>query len=301
MPNWGYAGRSLILSLAILHSAPAFCDRKPSSPASVEQLTLHSKVFLNTRTIRVWLPPGYSDPTRATLRYPVFYFTDGTATFHGRKLDQVAEKLVRQGKIPPTIFVGIDNGGSALESKSPGIDRANEYLPYPDETFSPPLASPHGKLFPEFLEREVRPLVESRYRTRPAIGLAGSSYGAAIALYTVLERPDTYRWLLLESPSLYIGNDELLRRAGGFRHWPQRIYVGAGTSEGEGDAKREMVADVERLVKALPAETKSCLMVVQGAEHNEDAWRARLPAALNFLLGDGACAKPHANSNLSPR
>ncbi len=145
------------------------------------------------------------------------------------------------------------------------------------------------------------PCHSNRSASRPAIGLAGSSYGAAIALYTVLERPETYRWLLLESPSLYIGNDELLRRAGAFRHWPQRIYVGAGTSEGEGDAKREMVADVERLVKALPAETKSCLMVVEGAEHNEDAWRARLPAALNFLLGDGACAKPHANSNLNPR
>jgi predicted alpha/beta superfamily hydrolase len=291
--------RPIVLSLVLLYSALGFCAEKPAAVGTLELLTLHSKVFSNTRTIRVWLPPGYYDWSKSASRYPVFYFTDGIATFHGRKLDQVAERLIRRGKIPSTIFVGIDNGGSTLESKAPLSDRANEYLPYPDEFLSPPISDPQGKRFPEFLEREVRPLVESKYRTQGDVGLAGSSYGAAIALYTVMERPGKYRWLLLESPSLYIHNDELLRRAAKFHDWPQRFYVGAGTNEGEADAKREMVDDVRRLVKLLGDRTEACQVIVSGAEHGEDAWRARLPDALEFVLGNSNCPQGKSTASSS--
>jgi predicted alpha/beta superfamily hydrolase len=277
--------------LPILANKPSFPAQLGSAPRT-ELLTLHSAIFGNTRTIRVWLPPRYDDPSQAQSRYPVFYFTDGIATFHGRQLSNVAENLVRSRKIPPTIFVGIDNGGSTVESKNPGSDRADEYLPYPDETLTPPLPNPHGALFPDFLEKEVRPLVESRYRTENSVGLAGASYGAAIALYTILERPGKYRWLLLESPSLYVDSDHLLRSAAHARHWPERIYLGAGTEEGEGDAKREMVEDVKRLAKSIGSDSNTCLVIVPGAEHSEEAWKRRLPVALQYLLGSGPCHLP---------
>ena len=282
----------LTASLGLVFAHSGASSAQVASVRRIDLLTLHSKIFGNTRTIRVWLPPGYDDPAQAQAKYPVFYFTDGIATFHGRNLDSTAEELIRAGKIPATIFVGIDNGGSTVESKNPGSDRANEYLPYPDEFLIPAIPVPHGSQFPDFLEREVRPLVESKYRTQEAVGLAGASYGAAIALYTILERPGTYRWLLLESPSLYIDNDHLLRRAAQFHQWPQKVYIGAGTQEGKGDAKREMVDDVKRLGSAM-SDSKACLFIVPGAVHNDDAWRARLPVALQFLLGSGSCPKPH--------
>ena len=279
-------------SLALVLGIVTVSAAQVRSAPRIELLTLHSKVFDNTRTIRVWVPSGYNDDSQAQSRYPVFYFTDGIATFHGRHLDAIASELITSGKIPATIFVGIDNGGSTLESKNPGSDRANEYLPYPDDSLIPPVPVPHGSQFPDFLEQEVRPLVESRYRTqKDAVGLAGASYGAAIALYTVLERPGRYRWLLLESPSLYIDNDRLLRRSAQFHQWPPRVYIGAGTQEGEGDTKREMVNDVKRLAGAIGSDSSICVFIVPGAEHGEDAWRSRLPTALRFLLRSGACPK----------
>jgi predicted alpha/beta superfamily hydrolase len=196
--------------------------------------------------------------------------------------------LIAMHQIPPTIFVGIDNGGSTQESKHPGLDRANEYLPFPDEFLEPPLPNPHGMLFPEFFEHEVRPLVESRYRTNQQIGIAGSSYGAVIALYTVLKRPSSYRWLLLESPSLYVDHEALLKLSDVQKQWPKRVYVGAGTREGEGDGQ-EMVRDVKTLKSTIEDRTATCLLIVPGAQHNEDAWRARLPVALKFLVADQPC------------
>jgi len=254
----------------------------------MELLTLHSKVFSNTRTIRVWLPPGYNDSSSRLRQYRVFYFTDGIAVFHGRQLDRIASRLITGHQIEPTIFVGIDNGGSTRESKNPGLDRANEYLPFPDEFLEPPLPKPHGLLFPEFFEREVRPLVESRYRTNQQIGIAGSSYGAVIALYTVLKRPNSYRWLLLESPSLYVDHEALLKLSKEQKQWPDRVYIGAGTREGDGDGQ-EMVNDVKKLKSTIEGHTATCLLIVPGAQHNEEAWRDRLPVALEFLLADRRC------------
>lgn len=289
-----------ILPLALALLTALLCARVPARPqvasatssGSMELLTLHSSIFANTRTIRVWLPPGYASPSSASRKYPVFYFTDGIAVFHGRQLDRIAAQLIASGKIPPAIFVGIDNGGSTQESKNPETDRANEYLPFPDEFLNPPLPHPQGKLFPDFFTREVRPLVESRYRVNGEIGLAGSSYGAAIALYTVLQNPASFRWLLLESPSLYIDHDHLLRLSAEQKRWPSRVYIGAGTDEGEGDSKQEMVNDVNRLTRAIQSHTASCTFIVPGAQHNEDAWRNRLPGALEFLLGNRPCPVP---------
>ncbi|MBS1805988.1 MAG: alpha/beta hydrolase [Acidobacteria bacterium] len=256
---------------------------------NIELLTLSSRVFSNTRTIRVWLPPGYSEAASSKRTYPVFYFTDGVAVFHARQLDRIAGELIAARRMPAVIFVGIDNGGSTRESKSPGTDRANEYLPFPDQYLQPPLPTPHGKEFPAFFENEVRPLVERRYRTNGKIGLAGSSYGAVIALYSAMQHPKGFRWLLLESPSLYVDNDALLKTAANQRDWPDRVYIGAGTEEGEGDAKREMVDDVKRLKQAIGQGSHVCSVIVDGAQHNEDAWRARLPFALQFLLGGKLC------------
>src|SRR5262249_10813291 len=99
----------------------------------MELLSLRSRVFSNTRTICVWLPPDYHNIVNRSRRNPVFYF------------------------------------------------------------------------------------VESRYRTSGDVGLAEASYGGAIVVYTAIEKPGRYKWSLIESPSLYISDDILLRSVEGFR------------------------------------------------------------------------------------
>lgn len=282
---------ALVMSLAPLRA-------HPQSPARTDTLTLHSAIFHNTRLLRIWVPPGYDDPQMSARRYPVVYFTDGISTQHGRRLESTAALLTEQGTIPPTVFVMIDNGGSTQESHAPARDRADEYLPYPDApaSWNPPMPDPHGKLFPDFLEKEVRPLVELRFRVRTDashVGLAGASYGGSIAAYTAMARPRHYGLLLLESPSLHISDQALLHAADTTRTWPDRVYIGVGTKEGSTpDDRQEMVTNARTLADLITAHsprTRTCYWVVPDAEHGEPAWRARLPAALTFLLGNGEC------------
>jgi len=134
---------------------------------------------------------------------PVLYLNDGQNLFDPARAFagntwRVAETvtwLVKEGRIPPLLVVGIDHGE---------MRRAREYLPVEDER-NPHARRPLGRRYIEFVTHEVIPLVERNYhvaRRTSSRAFGGSSYGAVAALLTVLERPGVFGRLLLESPSL---------------------------------------------------------------------------------------------------
>src|ERR1700684_51714 len=77
----------------------------------------HSRIFRNTRMLRVWLPPRYDAPENAARHYPVLYLNDGQNLFDRAtafagvewQVDETADRLIRQEVIPPLIVVVIDN------------------------------------------------------------------------------------------------------------------------------------------------------------------------------------------------
>lgn len=287
--------RGPIWASVILFAVPAVEGvMSPSSPAtpSVAKLTLRSKVFDNTRALRVLIPPGYDDPKNRTVRYPVFYFLDGIAAFDAWGVPSTAKALWRQHVIPPMLFVGIDNGGSTLESSNPVRDRASEYLPYPDQSWTTSDAPlPRGGLLPAFLFDEVMPLVNTHYRTttNPAmIGLAGDSFAGAAALYIAMKYPDRIGFLLVESPSLHIGGGRLLTEARNATAWPSVVYLGVGSEEGEtAEIQAEMLNNVRTLGSSLRERQPTVrihLEVAAGGAHSYGAWHQRLPGALRFLF-----------------
>jgi predicted alpha/beta superfamily hydrolase len=245
-----------------------------------------SRVFHNTRMLRVWLPPGYKSPDQRSERYPVMYLNDGqdlfnacTSIFNAQewRVDETATALIQSGKIPPLIIVGIDNAGKR--------DRPKEYLPFPDDTLRPAVLSVRGKQYPKFLLDEVMPFINRQYRTDPdpaKTTLGGSSYGAGIALYTVMRHPGRFAKLLLESPSLYAHDNYLLKEADRFSQWPEKVFIGVGSI-------REPTEDVHRLQDTLRRHglgSQRLLVVEQpGAAHDEEAWAQRFPRALEFLYG----------------
>jgi enterochelin esterase-like enzyme len=265
----------------------------PSRGSSVVgDLRLHefpSRVYGNTRMLRIWLPPDYGARENATRHYPVFYLNDGqnlfdTATaFAGVEwqVDETADQLIREGKIPPLIIVGIDNTG---------VERIKEFLPY--RSFSPPVLRPQGRRYPEFLLGEVMPFVYERYRIARGpenTGLGGSSLGALISLYTALDRPGTFGRLLLESPSLFVSSRRILKFSRYFRQWPERIVIGVGTREaGREDKDRQVVEDVRELQRILQhaglGDDRLRVRIDVGAGHNEAEWGKRFPEALSFLF-----------------
>ena len=108
--------------------------------------------------VRVWLPPDYDG--WGETRYPVLYLNDGqnlfepTTAFAGVhwQVGESAGRLIAEKKISPLIIVGIDNMGR---------NRVREYIPY--RSLDPRVMGPQGQRYPDFLRREVMPLIEKYY------------------------------------------------------------------------------------------------------------------------------------------
>ena len=258
----------------------------------LELVPFESKIFHNTRMLRVLVPANYFSPHNAHRSYPVLYMQDGQNLFDEKTssqgewhTDESVEHLVGAFKIPPMFVVGIDNAGDKRDS---------EYLPYPDPiNKNVTEENALGKEYARFLTTEVIPFIEKRYRISRGplnTGLGGSSYGADIALYTALKYPTLFGHVLIESPELRIGDRQLIKDAEKAATLPHKIYLGVGTKE-DSDPMRatQMVDEVRELesvfVKKGMGATRLRVAIEEGGQDNEAAWSRRLPDALLFLYG----------------
>lgn len=254
---------------------------------------LDSKIFGNTRMIRVLVPPGYDAPENAAVKYPVLYLLDGQNLFDACLsnvshqewgVDETVYRLINEKTIPAMIVVGIDHAGK---------DRAHEYLPYKDYLFNPDMVEPAGTQFPDFLTSEVMPLVDGRYRTLQGhdhTGLGGSSYGGIATLYALLAKPNRFGFAIVESTPLQIGMGQLVRDTSPLTTWPTRIFFGFGEKESDDPALNARLVGLVRLVEANfraggYTDTNLRFVVDPEARHSESAWAQRLPGALTFLYG----------------
>ena len=256
-------------------------------------LRLHefrSRIFRNTRFLRVWLPPGYDDGANSHRQYPVLYLNDGQNLFEEStsftgvdwQVDEAGDRLIREEVVPPMIFVGIDNACRA---------RIRDYMP--QRSLHPVKMRAQGTRYPAFLFKEVMPFIARTYRVARGpenTGLGGSSLGALISLYTAAVRPGAIGRLLLESPSLWASNRYIIRQSRGVKRWPERVFLATGTAEaGRADRDQSVVDDVREQAaifrRAGLDDSRLRVVIDEGATHHESAWAKRFPEALAFLFG----------------
>jgi predicted alpha/beta superfamily hydrolase len=288
-----------LLCIGLLLSATASAEpAAPTCRSTVNgDLRLHrleSHIFGNSRAIRVLLPPGYDSPENRSRRYPVLYMLDGQNLFdaclsdvsHNEwGLDETVYRLVAEKRIPPLIVVGVDYAGK---------ERSYEYLPYKDYVGNPDMPEPAGRKFPDFLVKEVMPLVDGAYRTltgQPNTGIGGSSYGGVATLYALLAQPGRFGYGLVESPTMWIGMGQLVRDTAPLIAMPRKVFFGFGGKEADDPAISARMIGLIRIVEsnfrtAGYDDSNFRFVIGPDAIHTESAWAARLPGALTFLFGD---------------
>jgi len=244
-----------------------------------------------SRDLLVWLPPGYEDAANAGRAYPVLYMLDGQNMFEALPglpgewgADETATELIEAGRIEPLIIVGIPHAGE---------HRLREYLPFGQIQGQ----SGDGEAFVAWMRREVMPRVERAFRVESGpqhTGIGGASLGGAIALYASTRHPDVFGNAIVESLPLLADNGVGARAyLDSVSAWPSRVFVGMGGREvgnGERDTDRnamyrDWAKEIDRrLADAGLSERDRRLRIAADANHNELAWAARFPEALEFLF-----------------
>jgi predicted alpha/beta superfamily hydrolase len=243
-----------------------------------------SRYLRNQRDIIIYLPPGYDE--QLDRRFPVLYLHDGQNLFDGATafngqdwhVGQTADYTISAGLVEPLIIVGIYNTGKG---------RILEYTP----TKVPRLGGGRADRYAKFLIDEIKPFVDRDYRTQfeaPRTGIGGSSLGGLVSIYLGLKFSHVFGKIAALSPSVWWNQRVIHRFAAAAPIEPRpRIWLDIGTREGP-----RIVEDVERfrdvlLAKGWRYDRDLHYERVEGAEHNEAAWAARVGPFLRFLYPAG--------------
>lgn len=231
---------------------------------------IESKTLGRTYDIFVKTPQGYETGTPSR-SYPVVYLNDGLYTF------QVASGVTRlpmnSGLFDQALLVGISfaRGENGMDS------RVRDLTPTEDKSWTR-YATGGGPAYLEFLEKEVFPFVETRYRTDPARRtLVGQSLGGSFGAWVLLTRPDLFDSYILTSSSLWFHGSNIFefekRYAASHNDLKARVYFAVGEREtpAHGNTRNDMVGDQNAFVAQLRSRNYPGLVirddVIEGAFH----------------------------------
>jgi uncharacterized protein len=198
--------------------------------------------------IDVWLPPGRDSLPGP---FPTFYLLDGNALFATAAESYRGHAL--QGEWPHLMVVGVGYPESSPSIFSPTytINRTRDYTPTKVQGEGPVAAAAgHAAEFLAFLEDELMPVIESRYRGDPKDrGIGGHSLGGLFTTFALLHEPGLFSKYWLGSPSLWWDNHTAWKwvpPATKASTQPQgRAFLTVGGLEGF------MVTDMKRLADTL--------------------------------------------------
>ncbi len=212
-----------MLVFLLLFSSAVFAQ-SPAIPG-VTTLRLKSDVLGEERTILVRTPAGYEAGNQ---RYPVLYMTDGDR--HIGHTGATIEFLSRNGRMSELIVVGITNTDRTRDLSPTHVKTTN-----PDGNLQFP-TSGGGDKFLKFIETELIPDIEKRYRVSPYRILAGHSLGGLFVVHAMLSRPELFNSYIAVSPSLQWDNQVAVKRAEDFfktrKELDRTLYISLGHEPG---------------------------------------------------------------------
>ena len=253
-------------------------------------------MHLDPRDVDIWLPPSYA--TGPDRRFPVLYMHDGQNLFDAAesdsgkawRIDEAITSLAEAGRIREAIVVGV---------WSSPAHRRQDYMPRKAVQASdpaggkgaPPAATLSSDAYLHFLVRDLKPSIDAGYRTLPGredTFVMGSSMGGLVSLYAAAEHPDVFGGVGAISTHWPAGDGVVIEWLS--EHLPDasthRVYFDHGTRSKDAEYapyQARMDAAMRRAGYEEGRNWRTC--VFEGDGHQEDDWRQRVHAPLEFLLG----------------
>ncbi|REC46288.1 alpha/beta hydrolase [Chryseobacterium pennipullorum] len=164
-----------------------------------EVRTIRSKTLNEERTLNIYLPQNF-DKSKA---YPIIYLLDGSINEDFIHVSGLVQFFNQMYSMPETIVVGIAN-----------IDRKRDFTFHTDlkDLQKDYPTTGHSDKFITFFEKELKPYVESQFKTTEKY-LFGQSLGGLLATEILLKKPEMFNNYFIISPSLWWDDESLLKQA----------------------------------------------------------------------------------------
>lgn len=232
----------LLVSNFLYAQSPKMENTRPFVLGRIDQL--NSKILQEDRILNIYLPEGYS--SKDTTRYPIVYLLDGSADEDFIHITGIYQfyTFPWMNRVPKSIIVGIAT-----------VDRRRDYT-FPTSLESDKKLYPttgHSAAFIDFIEKELQPYIQNKYKTSTSRTLIGQSLGGLLATQILIEKPYMFDKYIIVSPSLWWNNGSLLKVAAtALKEYSRNklsIYIGVG-KEGLTPTKVPRVMEVDANVLA---------------------------------------------------
>ena len=228
----------------------------------------------------VYLPCSYErEPER---RYPVLYMFDGHNVF----FDEDATFGKSWGMkdyldADPRELIIV-----AVACNCEGNRRLNEYSPVSFDYAPVGHIRGQGKIYMDWLIKELKPFIDSQYRTLPDrdhTWICGSSMGGLMSLYAVCTYNRIFGKAACLSPSLWVAPGKILELLAKASVSPDTcIYMDYGTGElpNHPGIESALMTTMQMLLTKGVAPT---LRIIPGGTHCEASWEKQIPIFMNIL------------------
>lgn len=195
---------------------------------------LYSTILSEQRDLLIRLPNNYNQ--NKMLDYPVLYLLDGQRNFAHTigTLDLLNQSNMAQ----EMIVVAIKN-----------THRTKDFTPTYDKSYDEWGVSGGADNFLDFIEQELIPYVNKKYRANNFKIVSGHSLGGLLSIYALQSRPELFQAHFAFSPSLWWHKKTIFKKAESFLknsgELNTYLYVNMGSEGGH------MLSSYERYTKLL--------------------------------------------------
>lgn len=232
----------IFCSILFAFQSLVFAQTENVKPLTIGEIrTIKSKILNEERTLNIYLPQKF-DKTKS---YPIIYLLDGSMNEDFIHVTGLVQFFNQMYSMPETIVVGIAN-----------IDRKRDFTFHTDlkDLQKDYPTTGHSDKFINFLDKELKPYIESHFKTTDKY-LFGQSLGGLLATEILLKNPEMFNNYFIISPSLWWDDESLLKQAPEFlskiKDIKKFIYISVGKGE-----HPVMVKDAEDLFDVLKKSNK---------------------------------------------
>ncbi len=250
---------TVVLTIALTGAWSSAAGQEAGTPATIAAnrvVELPSVAVGRTYRLHV-ASSGIGEPASGT---PVVYLLDADEDFP--LVVALARQLTAAKELPEILIVGVGY------LSAPKYYRIRDFTPSVDTQTEQPTGGAAN--FLRFLETELIPWVEERYRPSPDRVLMGHSLGGLLAVYAAAMRPTLFSGLVASSPSVWWGEGMVIDSIRVARQAPAgRLFTSLGARETDlmSDAWHRLRAALGDKGTPVGALRRNQSLVVDGEGH----------------------------------
>jgi len=164
------------------------------------KFVIKSNILDEERTCLISLPDSYNNSSEVDKKYPVIILLDGYTHFKTASgiVHFMSSNRNRNNLMPESIIIAIEN-----------VDRERDFTVTKIKTKRPNNMG-GGRNFLNFIEKELVPNIDKKYKTEPFRTLVGHSLGGLLTLNSYMDENSVFNAYISIDPSIW-WNEEMMK------------------------------------------------------------------------------------------